>query len=256
MNPGKTIRLGAWLRGGRTFLAALDEVIPRGIEAAAALPETLAWLGAAGVDGVVLHAGMASRYAGLLAELRLPWVLKLTSNSAWAADRTVRGEVAWLRTALALGAAGVAVNVFIGSPFEKEHLTCLGQAVEQGQTWGMPVIAFINPPADRQFDPAALAYAARIGAEIGADVIKTDYCGDPAAFTGVIAACPVPLLVEDTPLPLTPEGTLSTARGALQAGAAGVLFGRRLWGLEDRDTLAAQLKDLIHRRSEDDRPVS
>lgn len=246
MHPGKIIRLGEWLRGGRAFLAALDEVIPRGLESAAPLPETLKWLAAAGIDGVVLHAGTAAQSASLLAARRLPWILKLTSNSVWAADRTIRGAVASLNSALALGAAGVAVNVFVGSAFEREHFRFLSEVVEQGQNWGMPVIAFINPPSDRQFEPQALAYAARIGAEMGADVIKTDYSGDPAEFLRVMAACPVPLLVEDTPHSIAAEGSVRTASEAIQAGAAGVLFGRRLWGADDRDTLADQLKDIIH----------
>ena len=245
MSTGKIIRLGSWLRDGHSFIAALDEVIPCGLEAAASPPATLAWLAQAGVDGVVLHTGIGARYAVLLAELRLPWILKLTTNSRWAADRTIRGAVGSVDAALALGANGVAVNVFVGSIFEKEHFAFLSETVEAGLRWGMPVLAFINPPADRQFDPDALAYAARIGAELGADVIKTDYTGDPDSFTRVTAACPAPILVEGTPLPQTPEGTLQTALGARQAGGAGVLFGRRLWGAENRETLAAQLKNII-----------
>lgn len=237
--------MGSWFRDGVAFLAALDEVIPRGLQAAAGLPAVLAWLSQAGVDGLVLHAGMATRYASLLASFRLPWILKLTTNSSWAADRNVRGAVGSVDAALALGASGVAVNVFVGSNFEKEHFTFLSEIIEAGQRWGMPVIAFINPPGDRQFDPDSLVYAARIGAELGADVIKTDYSGDPDSFARVTANCPAPVLVEDTPLPPTPEGIILTALGARQAGGAGMLLGCRLWGVENRQELAAQLRTVI-----------
>ncbi len=245
MPTGKIIRLRSWFRDGHSFLSALDEVIPRGLEAATDPAVTLVWLARMGVDGVVLHAGIAARYADLLADYRLPWILKLTSNSRYAHDRTIRGAVGSVETALALGASGVAVNVFIGSNFEKEHFEFLARTVETGFRWGMPVLAFINPPVDSQFDPDALAYAARIGAELGADVIKTDYSGSPDSFITVTALCPVPVLVEDTPLPHTVEGTLKTAVGARQAGGAGILFGRRLWGEQNREELAVKLKYII-----------
>lgn len=246
MHTGKLIRLGAWMPRGRAFLAALDEVIPRGLGAAAEPGATLLWLSQIGVDGVVLHAGIAARYAGLLAECRLPWIMKLTTNSAWRRDRTVRGAIGSVEMALALGASGTAVNVFAGSDWEKEHFTLLTETVESGERWGMPVIAFINPPVEKQFDPDALAYAARIGAELGADVIKTDFSGDLASFAQVIAACPAPVLVEDTPLPETPEGTLRTVLESLQAGGAGVLLGHRLWGKQGRDALAEEIRKKIH----------
>jgi DhnA family fructose-bisphosphate aldolase class Ia len=245
MSVGKTIRMGSWFCHGQSFLAALDEVIPHGLEAVTDPAATLIWLAQADVDGVVLHAGIASSYAALLAELRLPWILKLTTNSRYAYDRAIRGAVGSVEAALTLGANGVAVNVFVGSNFEKEHFAFLSETVEAGFRWGMPVIAFINPPVDSQFDPDALAYAARIGAELGADVIKTDYSGSPDSFFRVTAVCPVPVLVEDTPLPQTAEGTLQTALGARKAGGAGVLFGRRLWGAENRKELAEMLKSII-----------
>ena len=195
--------------------------------------------------GTVLHAGIAAQFAGQLAEHRLPWILKLTTNSSWSGDRDIRGPVGSVDAALQLGANGVAVNVFVGSKFEKKHFSFLSECAAAGQRWGMPVIAFINPPPERQFDPDALAYVSRIGAELGADVIKTNYSGHPDSFARVTAACPVPVLVEDTPLPLTTEGTLQTALGARQAGGAGVLFGRRLWGAENREEIAEKLNNIF-----------
>ncbi len=51
------------------------------------------------------------------------------------------------------------------------------------------------PPGDRAFDATAIAHTARIGMEIGADVIKTNYCGDVAQFAEIVQAVPVPIIV-------------------------------------------------------------
>lgn len=243
---GKLIRLGSWLHAGRTFLVALDTTIPRGLHPAlAALDSTLSWLTSGEVDGLVLHAGVATRYAERLAG-GCPWLMKLTTNSSLVPDRTVRGSIGSVEQALTLGASGVAINVFIGSAHEREHLRHLSDVVIEGAHWGMPVVAFINPPEVDMFDAGALAYACRIGAELGADVIKTDFSGDQDSFAHVVAQCPVPVLVEESPLPMTPEGSRATALGAVQAGGAGVLFGERIWAESAGRQLAHDIRSIVH----------
>jgi DhnA family fructose-bisphosphate aldolase class Ia len=246
MSTGKRYRIASWLKNGRTFLVALDEVIPRGLDhAPQQLEAQLAWLAQGPADGLVLHAGIANRYAHLLAG-GCPWIMKLTTNSALVENSTARGRIGSVEQALSLGASGVAVNVFVGSTYEREQLAFLADCVAGGEHWGMPVIAFINPPNQSASDPRLLAYACRIGAEIGADVVKTDYTGDPESFSVVIAHSLAPVLVEDSPFPETPDGTLATAEGAIAAGGAGVLFGQRVWGSPGGAVLAEAIARVIH----------
>lgn len=253
---GKQLRLASWLRNRRTLLVAFDQLVPRGLHPALADPGPLLTSVAAGpADGLVLHAGIATQYSSRLAG-GCPWLMKLTTNSASATDRTVRGTIGSVEQALAHGASGVALNVFIGSPHEEEQLARLGAAVAAGARWGMPVVAFMSPPETLQFDAEALAYACRVGAEIGADVVKTDFTGDAETFRSVIAQCPVPVLVEESPLPVTLDGTLATARGAIAAGAAGVLFGARVWAEPDARTVMKGLRSIVHGAQESQLPES
>jgi DhnA family fructose-bisphosphate aldolase class Ia len=247
MSIGKRLRLAAWMKNGRTFLIALDEVIPRGLDHAPNDLEQLLPVFTSGkADGMVLHAGLAARFEHLLVG-KCPWIMKLTSNSAFVENRTIRGPIGTVEQALSMGASGVAVNVFIGSPYEKDHLSFLSQCVEKGNLWGMPVIAFVNPPIEHETNPKMLAYACRIGAEIGADVVKTNYSGDSTSFLDVVTKAIVPVLVEDSPLPETREGTLATVDGAITAGGAGVLLGKRVWGASDGPGLAREIKRIILR---------
>ncbi len=246
MSIGKQIRLSGWMKNGRSFLIAFDEIIPRGYHAALMDPgQWIDWLTTGLADGLVLHAGTAINNAQLLTR-GCPWIMKLTTNSAYASDRSVRGRIGTVEHALALGASGVAVNIFVGTAFEQQHFDHLTVVVEAGERWGMPVIAFINPPVTLQFDPEALAYACRIGAELGADVVKTDFSGSAESFQKVTQYCPVPVLVEDTPLSSDAQGTLETVQGAIAGGGAGVLFGRRVWGDADGKSVAARIRHIIH----------
>jgi fructose-bisphosphate aldolase/2-amino-3,7-dideoxy-D-threo-hept-6-ulosonate synthase len=246
MSVGKQIRLSSWMKNGRSFLIAFDEIIPRGYHAALVDPaHWIDWLTNGPADGLVLHAGTAIHNAHLLTR-GCPWIMKLTTNSAYAGDRTIRGRIGTVEHALALGASGVALNIFIGSASEQQQLDRLTTVVETGERWGMPVIAFINPPEEKQFDAEALAYVCRIGAELGADVIKTNFSGSIESFHQVTQYCPAPIMIEDTPLSHDVQGTLDTVQGAITAGGAGVLFGHRIWGEADGKSLAASIKQIIH----------
>lgn len=246
MNTGKLLRVSTWLRDQKSFLICLDHVLPHGLEPNLVDVGTLLRRLVAGpADALVLHAGIATRFADLLAG-RAPWIMKLTTNSYLAPDPEERVGIGSVRDAVALGASGVAVNLFVGSPFESTQLKTLSHAVSDGERWGMPVVVFASPLLGKRYDPESTAFAARMAAELGADVVKTEYTGDSATFAMVVAACPVPVLVEDSPLPLSPRGSLDTVVGAVSGGGAGVMFGERVAGGPESDELIRAIAHAIH----------
>ncbi len=90
-----------------------------------------------------------------------------------------------MNTALQLDADAVAVSVFFGRAGDIEVYTWLAQVIQTCSAYDLPVVAEMMPPEGRLFQPEAIAHAARIGMEIGADVIKTNYCGNVDAFRQV-----------------------------------------------------------------------
>lgn len=250
-SAGRRIRRARLLPGGRGFLVALDQVLPRGLGAAPADPRAALELLACptGVaprcDAVLIHHGLAERAAEVLAAGRLPFLVKLTAASTASPDRLRRGAVTTVERAMCLGADGVGLNLYVGSAHEAEALERVAHVEAACDRYGLALMLMINPLPAHQFDAQHLAYVARVGAELGADVLKTDYPGDPEAFRRVVeAACGVPVLVEESPLAEGDAGTLATVGGALQAGGAGVLLGGRLWQSADPAALASRVRGL------------
>lgn len=246
MHPGKQIRLSQFLSPERrSFILAVDTTIPRGIHPAfrdplALLERAVHWE----CDALLLHSGLVKAGSHLLG--RKPFLIKLTTATRYAADKTRRVLIDSVEHAMTFGACGVAMNCFIGSAFEPQLLEQLGGVAEQCDRWGLPLIAMINPMEQHQFDPEQLTYVSRVGAELGADVIKTDYTGAPNSFRSVVDSCPVPVMVEESLLPETAEGTLRTAREVVGAGGAGVMFAHRVWAHPQPDELASQIHAAVH----------
>ncbi len=78
-----------------------------------------------------------------------------------------------------------------------------------------------------------MGHAARAGAELGADIIKTNYTGDPDTFRHVVEGCPVPVVIAGGPKTETDLEFLQMIEGAIEAGARGVDIGRNVFQAED-----------------------
>ncbi len=233
-------------RDGRTFIGAMDVSIPRGVLQGLVDPQAVAAMFVdAGANALLLHEGLVDvclpAFAG-----RAGLIIKLTTASWEAEDPTRRVQVTSVRRAAALGAAAVAVNCFLGVAHDGDLLTQLGRIAEDCHIHGMPLIPLINPrPADA-FDPERVAYVCRVGAELGGDVVKSDYPGTPEAFARAVGVCPRPVIIEESPLPMTPEGTLRTVEGVLRAGGAGVMFANRIWDAPRPRVLARAVAGMVH----------
>ena len=148
-------------------------------------------------------------------------------------------------TALRMDADAVAVSIFFGRGGEPYLMQWLGELIEQCGGLGLPVLAEMMPPPDHFYAPEQVAHAARIGMELGADIVKTNYCGNPAAVEQVVAATSVPIIVAGGPSAGGVDNTLEVAREAVAAGAAGVAFGRRVWQASDPESVVRGLRDVV-----------
>jgi fructose-bisphosphate aldolase/2-amino-3,7-dideoxy-D-threo-hept-6-ulosonate synthase len=81
--------------------------------------------------------------------------------------------------------------------------------------------------------------------EFGADIIKTNYCGDIESFRQVVAATTLPVIVAGGPSESGADNTFDVARDAVAAGAAGVAFGRRVWQASDPESVVRGLRDVV-----------
>jgi DhnA family fructose-bisphosphate aldolase class Ia len=85
----------------------------------------------------------------------------------------------------------------------------------------------------------------RIAAELGSDVIKTENAGDVETLRTVVNACPVPILVLGGSRSGSDEDVLSTVRGIVQAGAAGVFFGRNIFQADNMAELLQRVRSAL-----------
>ncbi len=158
-------------------------------------------------------------------------ILHLSASTMLSTRPNRKVIVNTVENALRMGADGVSVHVNIGDEDEADMLQDLGRIAVECNYWGMPLIAMMYPRGPQIHDEKALdvvKIAARVGAELGADFVKTNYTGDSESFAEVVAGCPAPVLIAGGSK-LTTAEMFKTIEGAMQAGAKGLSIGRNVF---------------------------
>ena len=94
-------------------------------------------------------------------------------------------------------------------------------------------------------DPEVVAHTARIGAECGADIVKTLYTGDIDSFSKVVESIPVPVVIAGGPKAETDIEVLQMTEDAMNAGAKGVTYGRNIFAHRSPEKIVEALAGII-----------
>ena len=201
---GKSIRMERIFNRstGKAVIVPMDHGVTvgpiKGIKSVKAIAEAVA---SGGADAAIVHKGAAIfGHRGYGRDLGL--IIHLSASTSLGPDPNNKVLVATVEEALKLGADGVSVHVNIGADDEGSMLSTFGEISRKCNEWGMPLLAMMYPRGKKindEYSPEAVAHATRVGAELGADIVKTNYTGDQDSFSQVVEGCPVPVVIAGGP---------------------------------------------------------
>ena len=222
--------------------------------------------------GIVLHAGLAEKYESEIRDSKVPLILKLNGTSELCTEEEPYSPQLYsVEDALELGATAVGYTVYSGSKYEDEMQREFSRIIREAHRKGIPVIGWMYPRGKSLFDrrsasktlkialeeqeetnlaidqtPSIVAYGARIGLELGADIVKVKYTGSPESFRWVVqSAFPTKVVMSGGPMTKTDEGFLSRVKDVLTAGAVGIAVGRNIWQRKDPLIISEKIHQII-----------
>ncbi|HET9878430.1 MAG TPA: hypothetical protein VFQ81_03875 [Candidatus Limnocylindria bacterium] len=224
----------------RLFIVAMDHTsfLDAPIPALAAYGDTCATAVANGADAFLAPLGSAGLYAEQIGTAAL---IASVPTAPPYGDHVVE-------RALALGADAIKTMVY---PFSDDHSVNENGAIgAEAARYGIPFIAETIPGGFGRRDlhtPEKIAAGARVGVELGADMIKTFYTGDPESMRTVIENAGVPVVVLGGPKMDSARDVLQVVYDAvIVAGAAGVAFGTNIWTHPRPGDMTAAIAAVIH----------
>lgn len=248
---GKRVRIERIMDrvSGNTVIIPLDHGISVGpIKGLVNLADMVDKVAKGGANAVLQQKGMVRHgHRGYGRDVGL--IVHMSASTSLSPDPNDKVQVCQVEECLKMGADAVSVHINIGSDTESDQLNFLGSVAERCDFWGMPLVAMMYPRGKsipNPNDPDVVAHAARAGAELGADVIKTNYTGDPDTFKRVVAGCPVPVVIAGGPKTSTDLEFLEMIEGAIGAGGRGVAIGRNVFQHEDPEKMTRAISSIVH----------
>lgn len=256
---GAELKLGSLFdrESGRSFIIAFDHGVNLKMPPESGTGVEIAEKIVAGEpDGVLISPGMLKQSAHLFAfrgapvpVVRADWtLLDERTKELGEQYRVLIGP----RDAAEMG-AGAVMMFLIHGPEEgamfADNARAVAEAAQEAHRVGLPLMVEATLWGSRiseKKDPDQLAFACRMAAELGADAVKTEYTGDPETMREVTDGCPVPVLTLGGAKGGSEEAVVEAARGAMEGGAKGIVFGRNVWQADDVARMSAALREAVH----------
>ncbi|HNP89047.1 MAG: 2-amino-4,5-dihydroxy-6-one-heptanoic acid-7-phosphate synthase [Microgenomates group bacterium ADurb.Bin219] len=239
-------------RNGRALFLAYDQGFEHGptdFNEANVDPEKVLEIADSGYfTGVILQKGPAEKYYWKK-KYRVPLIVKLNGKTNLVKEvDPYSPQLCSVAEAVSYGASAVGYTIYVGSEFESLMTQEFGRIEQEAEEAGIPVIAWMYPRGKNipdESDPKMVAYAARVGLELGADIVKIRYTGDIVSFKWAVAAAGKTKVVVMGGSKMAEESFLKMVGDSLEAGAIGMAVGRNVWQSADPLSITAKMAKTI-----------
>ena len=197
-----------------------------------------------GANAVILHKGIVSS-AHRRSGKDIGLIIHLTATL----ENGRQVLVTEVEEAIAIGADAVSVRIEIGGPDEDAMLRLLGSVSRDAARWGMPLLALMHPVEVKEKKKAQklLLRAARIGAELGADLVRIPYSGSTESFREVVSVCPVPLVAIGGEKNTSEKAFLEQIYSVMEAGAFGASAGRNIFQYKKPGNMIKAMNQIVQK---------
>lgn len=235
---GKAIRLRRIFHQGtgRTVIVPMDHGVSLGpVKGIADIRTTVDKIAEGGASAIVVHKGLVP-HLGETVGRKLGLIVHISASTKVSPNPDYKVLVARADDASAIGADAVSIHCNIGGDGEDKMVADFGMVSDRCRELGMPLLAMCYPRGKNiksQFDPEAVKHCARLAAELGADIVKTNYTGSIDTFKEVVQGTPIPVVIAGGPKMDDDLAVLRMVHEAIKAGARGVSIGRNVFQHDD-----------------------
>ncbi|MBD3228552.1 MAG: fructose-bisphosphate aldolase [Candidatus Lokiarchaeota archaeon] len=242
---GITARLSRISKDGKFLIIPMDHGVTVGpLKGLYDIEKTVAEI-SEGATAVLLHKGII-RSLKTVPDIGI--IMHLSASTILGIETNWKVTVGSVEEAIRLGVDAISVHINLGNSREPLMLEYLGEISEKCNQWQIPLISMIYPRGENikdPYDPEILSHVVRLGAELGSDVIKTNYTGDPNTFEKVVESTSRPVVIAGGPKTETEEEFFQMVKGAVDSGAAGAAIGRNVFTRNEPSSMVKAISSII-----------
>ena len=183
-------------------------------------------------QGVVFQKGIAEKYNSEIQDSKVPLIIKLNGKTNIYKGEPIAKQLCTVKEAIKLKASAVGYTIYIGSAHESFMMHEFEKIEEEAHSKGIPVIAWIYPRGSSVKNDTSkemISYAARTALELGADIVKLKYGGNPQDLKWAVKSAGKTKVVVAGGIKRTESLLLKDINEIMKTGAAGLAIGRNIW---------------------------
>ncbi|MDP4146800.1 MAG: 2-amino-3,7-dideoxy-D-threo-hept-6-ulosonate synthase [Bacillota bacterium] len=258
---GKEKRLNRLFNNsGNIIIVPMDHGITLGpIKGIDCIQDTVSKLVKSNVDAILLHKGLINSCEKELINKNVATIMHLSASTSLNPSSGIKTVVGSVFEAVAFGCDAVSVHINIGNEYESEMFRDISKVSRDCYKYGMPLIAMMYARGKEITDEnnvEVVKHAARVGAELGADIVKVNYTGSRETFKMVVDTCPVPVVISGGEKVDSNIEFLRYINDAIMAGARGVSIGRNIFQSEDMELLVKAIYKIVNLKEPIERVIS
>lgn len=201
-----------------------------------------------GFTSLVLQKGIVEKYHEELKKSKVPLLMKLNGKTNLYRGDPVSSEICTVKEALDFGAKAVGFTIYIGSQHEDEMIEEFEKIQRDAHAKGLPVVAWIYARGSSvRVRPSGelMAYAARTGLEIGADIVKVKYDGNMESLKWAVKSAGKTKVVIAGGMKKDEALFLRQVKDIMNAGAIGLAVGRNIWQHHNPSSITKKVKKIV-----------
>lgn len=191
--------------------------------------------------GLILQKGIAEKYRN---KIKVPLILKLNGKTSLVKGDPVSTQLATVEEAIKLKASAVGYTIYIGSKHEPKMLKEFEKIQKKAHENKLPVILWSYYNKKLKYNKKLMAYCARVGLEIGADIVKLRN-GNPKNVKWAVEAAGKTKVVMAGGSKTSEKELLTQIEQSVKAGAIGIAIGRNVWQHKNPLEITKKLKKII-----------
>lgn len=199
-------------------------------------------------NAMIFQKGIAEKYNKEIRKSRVPLIVKLNGKTNLRGGEPMSEQLCSVKEAIKLGAAAVGYTIYLGSEFENAMLSEFEKIEEEAHEKGVPVIAWIYPrgkSVEKKDSGELMAYAARTGLEIGADIIKLKYNGKLKDLKWAVKAAGRAKIAVSGGKKVSEKELLKLVKDVRDSGALGLAIGRNAWQHKNPGEITKKIKKIL-----------
>lgn len=200
-----------------------------------------------GADAIILHKGIMKRVVPYI-KGNIGLITHLSASADFSPNPNKKVIVTTVEEAIKAGADAISIHINLGGKYDDFMLETLGTISREAEEWGMPLMAMMYPRGENVHDEQdvdIIKHVVRIGDELGADIIKTNYSRDER-FAEVIDSCSVPVVIAGGPRVKSDIELFDVIAEAVSQGVSGVAIGRNVFQHKNPKIMVEMLVKLVH----------